>query len=287
METQRDAPSEVYKRASLATLRYFYIAYVDRTSILSVLRRENNEFRTMLKVLEEGTGHATYLESIVKPLEEAGLLSCDHVGGYCMPTYKGKNALNKFNNAANNLDKILGGIDQAVSRYFDLPGMEAFDKIYILHRKLYDDICIIQKSTDCLENFISSKGPFKPKGNINPYIEAFIRAKGEPHDFILQIASLYHPLAFLLTAKYIIGGERYYKDGYPTGKKIKKMLEKYTERYDIPEPVSPLLAFSAFLPRLIDNRNRYRLINNRSNRYRLTDYGEYLAKYIALHILLS
>jgi len=281
METQGDTPSEVYKNASLATLQYFYIAYVDRTSILSVLRRESSDFGTMLKVLEEGTKHTNYPKSIVKSLKEAGLLSCNRVG-YCKVTDEGKIALYKFNNAANNLDKILGGIGQAVSRNFG-------PQIYIIIRKFYyDAIYIIQEGTGRLEDFISSEGPFKPKGDINPYIEAFIRAKGEPRDFILQIASLYHPLAFLLTAKYIIECERYCKGGYPTGKEIKEMLKEYTERYDIPEPVSPLRAFTAFLPRLINNRsNGYGLTKYRSSRYRLTEYGEGLAKYIALHILLS
>jgi Mn-dependent DtxR family transcriptional regulator len=279
MEAQGNISSEVYRGASFNALRYFEFAYLSGKSILSTLREKNGKFGTMLRILEEGTKYATYLESIVKPLERDGLLSCSPVG-YCTPTDEGKNALNRFNNAASRLDTILGSIDETVSRYIDLPGMEA----YVI-QKISDDIYVIQKGTDRLKDFIFSKGPFIPTGKVNPFIEAFIRAKGEPHDFTLQIASLYHPLALLLTAKYIIECETYCKDRYPTGEKIKKMLKEYTERYNIPKLKSPLQALSAFLPKLIDNYNRINY--KRSNRYRLTDYGKYLAKYIALHILLS
>ena len=272
MEAQGNISSEVYKRASLDTLWYFKTAFFREESILSTLREKNIEFRTMLEILKQGeTKYATYLESIVKPLEKAGLLSCNSVG-YCKVTDEGAEAFKRFDNDASRLDTILGGIGSL--------GMKALDKSYI-----------ILKSVDHLgkhEIFCFPSIPFKPSGYTDPYIEAFIEAKGSSHPFIIYITSFYHPLAFLLTAKYIIECETYCKGGYPTGKEIKEKLKRHLEEeLEIYGLKPPLQIFSS--SKLIKNLRNDSTLNEyyKDDRYRLTEYGEGLAKYIALHILLS
>jgi len=290
MEAQGNISPEVYRRASLATFRYFYIGYSWGKSVLSTLKA-NDEFGTALKILEEGkTKYANHQESIVNPLKEAGFLICDDRSGYCKVTDEGREALIKFESGANGLDKTLRDISSL--------GMEAFDKRYV-----------ISKGVERLREFISSHGPFIPTGYTDPFVEAFARANGEPGSFILQIGSFYHIFAFLLAAEYIAEQETRYeayaftcngekkikeiltREGrYPTGKGIKVILEEdYVKRYNIPGPESPLQAFST--SGLIENlkygascacgvTRRYT-----DDRYRLTKHGENLAKYIAIHPL--
>ncbi len=270
MEAQGGISSKAYKNASLEAFIYFYKAYSYKESILSASRR-NAEFRTMLKILEQGkTKHAHYLESIVNPLEKHGLVNCDHVRGYCKVTDEGTKVVEKFNCAANMLDKVLKNINEfsmktSVTEYIILEGVRR------------------------LRGFIHFHGPFKPTGNIHPFIEAFIRAKGEPSYFILQIASLYHPLVFLLTAEHIM---KYRTDGYPTGKEIKEILEIYMKKYDIPKLTSPLRTLSS--SGLIEKTKEKAEFSSlevieyyKENEYTLTDYARELARYTTLQILLS
>jgi len=268
MGAQGNISSEVYKRASLDALWYFETAFLRGESILSTLREKNVEFRTMLEILKQGeTKYATYLESIVKPLEEAGLLSCNSVG-YCKVTDKGAEAFERFDNAASRLDIILRGIERL--------GMKALDKSYI-----------IPESVDHLRGHGIFSFPFKPSGYTDPYIEAFIEAKGRSYPFIIYITSFYHPLAFLLTAERIVQCETYCEDKYPTGKEIKEILRRHLKELDIYGLKPPLQIFSS--SKLIKNVRNDSTLNKyyKDDRYRLTEYGEELAKYMALHILLS
>jgi len=300
MGAQGETLSKVYGKASLDALRYFEIAYSSRESVLSTLRREDDEFGTMLKILEQGgTKYANYLESIVKPLEEAGFLSCNYVDGYCKVTDEGIKAFNTFNSAARRLDMILGVVDE-------------------LSIKAINEKYVIPESIKRMEHIIDPRLPFIPTGNTNPFIEAFIRAKGELRDFILQIVSLYHPLAFLLTAKHIIKyyeteyenyvftckdpyerpirGEKFEeilrsKARYPTGEEINEILENYTKIHNIPNLESALQVLS--MHGLIKNLKNKEVCtcgevkHYNDDRYELTEHGRNLAEWIALHILLS
>jgi len=115
----------------------------------------------MLKILKQGgTTYAEQHRSIVKPLEDAGLLICNYAGGYCKVTDKGIEAFDRFDTGAKSLDTILG--------YISKLGMEAIDKEYVILTGL-----------NRLRGFGIFTRPFIPeKKTKNPFIEAFIRAGG-------------------------------------------------------------------------------------------------------------
>jgi len=279
-------------------------------SILSVLREKDDEFKTMIEIFrKEGTSNAKYLESIVKPLEEAGLLSCNYVEDRCNVTVEGIRVFERFYNAARSLDTVLKHISSL--RGSNVLGMKAINEKYV-----------IPESMERLRDYGVLYRPFIPEGGINPFIKAFIIANGNPSYFISQIVSFYHPFAFLLIAKHITEYETRYEtyaltcksiygypigketkeileilsneDRHPTGEGIKEILRDYTEKlrkYGISVLKSPLQSFVAF--RLIKNLKEKGFCtcgvfkHYKDDRYVLTNYGRNLAKYIALHILLS
>ncbi len=289
--------SKEYRKASLKALDYFRIAHEERMSVLTVLRNKNEDFRTMLEILEKGkTSDISHRESIIKALEKAEFLSCDHLKGYCKVTDEGIKVVEEFKNAANTLDTIL--------KYAGWLGMGAFDEKYI-----------IPKGVDYLRESGVLHHPFIPKGDTDAFVEAFVKAKGKPHGFILQLSSLYHISALLQIAGYIIFYEELFKrftltcdylryltkdeikemlsngDRYPTGERLKEILREFTKEYKIPELKSPLQAFSSL--GLIKNlKGKVFCIGGEikryeDDRYELTDRGKELIKYIILHILLS
>ncbi len=313
MVAHRDVLSKAYNKAALEALRYIIFASSAGVSIPSAIRIKNGEFRIMLEILEQGeTKHAHYLGGIVKPLEEAGLLNCDPVSGYCKVTDEGTKVVERFNTATRKLDTILESID-----WF---GMEILNKKHI-----------ILKGEDRLRSYgILVHRPFipEPERYKNPFIQAFIEAEGEPYDFILKIISFYYPLAFLLTAKYITIRERAYikyaltceegygypirrmetkeileilrnEDIYPTGEEINDMLRsnmskymEYLKEYGILKLIPPLQIFGMYglIEKPRDNEvfctcGVAKHYKHYKNIYRLTGGGEDLAAWTGLHIL--
>jgi len=84
------------------------------------------------------------------------------------------------------------------------------------------------------------------------------------------------------------------EERYPTGEEIKKMLRNYMEKYNIFELNSPLQVLSLYrLIKKVDKDEKFctcgvtKHYKKGDNRYELTELGEKLAGYMALHILLS
>lgn len=298
-----DVSSKVYKKVSLRALNYFETALLEGVSIIEVLRNEDTEFGTMLKIFERlGTSYASHLGRIIRPLEKAELLSCDYTEDRCNVTDKGIRAFEKFKNAANTLDTIL--------KYTGWLGIEVFDKEYV-----------IQESVKRLRESGILHHPFMPDEDTNPFVKAFAEARGNLYYFILKIISLPHPSTFLLIADYIISYKTEYEtnaltcrskygyrigketkeileilskdDRYPTGKEIKEILRDYMKQHNIPWLKSPLQTFvaSGLIKKVRDKEfctcGITKYYKSGANKYELTERGEKLATYEALHILLS
>ncbi len=294
--------SKVYKKASLEALKYFKIACSKKVSIIEVLRNEDTEFRTMLKIFEGfGISNVRYLGRITRPLEKAGLLNCNYEEDVCNVTVKGIRKFEKFKNDADTLDKIL--------RRTDIIGMEAFDEKYV-----------IQKSMEHLRSRILYR-PFMPDEYTNPFVKAFAEAEGNLHNFILNVMTLPHPSAFLLIANHIISYKTRYEtyaltcrdiygyrigketkeileilrneDIYPTGEGIKEILKDYMREYNIPWFKSPIQTFvaSGLIEKVRDEAycicGITKYYKDGDNIYELTGRGKKLVIWKALHILLS
>jgi predicted transcriptional regulator len=303
MVAHEGVSSKVYKNVSLRVLKYFETAYLEGVSIITVLRNKDAEFGTMLKIFEGGgTSYVHHLGRIIRPLEEAGLLSCNYTEDRCNVTAKGIRTFEIFENEVNTLDEIL--------RRISIIGMKAFNEENV-----------IQESMKHLREYKILYRPFMPDEYTNPFVKAFAEAEGNLYNFILKIISLPHPLAFLLIASHIKNYETRYEthvltckskygyligketkeilealsneNKYPTGEGIKEILRDYMKEYNIPWFKSPIQTFVA--SRLIEKvRNEVfctcgitRRYKDGDNRYKLTEHGKKLSTYMALHILLS
>jgi hypothetical protein len=234
-------------------------SYEDNRSALSELEGEDSNVKIFLSLLakKEAFRRPPGYKKYINLLEEKGLLKCSN-NNYCKVTDDGRDLYDRYSEERDNIDRILNGFAEIDIRPTDI--------IYIISRGL-----------DNLLGHINEYGLPKLGKYSDPFVEILFTEKQGSFTarilstpYILALLFLYNSILSCKTSKTCI-------NYYPTGEKIKKMMENFGI------PISQFPSGSLY---------EFKLIKKvpgefGDGRYTLTTFGEGVATHIALQVYIA